>query len=70
MYNYPLKFINAPYHCPIVALSYHYMMKIVSVILLQNKKHVLLNTSDRTKDMNGILYSENAKKYVINYLCN
>ena len=53
MHSYPK---NVPIGCPIVAFSYHYEMKIVSVILLQNKKTLSvckfqMNISDRTKDM-------------------
>ena len=59
--------LNDPIHCPIVALSYNYDIKIVSFILLQNQKHVLsvnftriFYISDRTTQMD-MLYRENSK---------
>ena len=45
---------------PIVAFSYRYEMKIVSVIL-QNQKHVVSVIYGGVK--NGMSYSENAKNY-------
>ena len=55
---------NVPTRCPIVTFSYHYEIKIVSVILLQNQKYDLSNIFDKTiygGVKNGMLYSENAK---------
>ena len=41
MANAHLPHKNIPILCPIVAFSYHYEMKIVSVILFQNETHDL-----------------------------
>ena len=45
--------LNDPIHCPIVALSYNYDIKIVSFILLQNQKHVLYSNKKETSDFHG-----------------
>ena len=71
MHTYPY---NVLIHCPVLAFSYSYAMKIGSVIFYKTKTCSVCKFQNNIYEgvKNGMLYSQNTKiiNMSINYLCN